>query len=250
MRLISILLLLFVVSCASPQKNPDSFYAGKYAPAKLVVENDEFVVSATVRNKGDLEVARKAAYLKLMKSGQNRGYRYFKVLDTSKTNFIGSRYSIKGKLFKTVQAGKDVYLLSAISRVLQGLPIKKPYVAPKPVVKKPKPVALATPVRRPTPQPRPKPVSAPSPQPAIEPVPTPSTLPTPQPEVTLEPVVDPDDGPTVIMAPEDITGSIGAGPATQNVGTRANSAIALPKSNALSNIPTGVLLRPAGSSIY
>lgn len=222
MRTFAILSLFILVSCASPQKNPESYYAGTYAPSYLNIENGEFVAYASVVEKDDVKMAEKAAYLRLMKDGKEKGYRYFQVTDAGEVTLIGTRYTIKGKLYKSNRNGSNIFSLDAISRLLRGLPLKQEYVAPKPKKKITKAISKKV---------APKPVSvAPTPVPAPTPV-----------------AVDP-NGPTIIMAPEDITGSVQRKKihlpknvnGTEPVGHFTQS-VDLP--NAVSDIPTGVLLR-------
>lgn len=216
MRALIVLSVAFLVSCASPEKNPEAFYGETYAPSNFVLEENEFVASAAVMKVEDLEIAEKAAYLRLMKSAKAKGYRYFKVTDSGDATLIGSRFTVKGQLYKSFRSSPDVFPLDEIEKLLRGAKMQNE--APKPVVvatKEPK-VLKKAPVRTPKPA-----------------------------AVAVEP-----GGPTVIMAPDDITGTIGgvqqdidydSNAGTPETSNHFTSNIHIPY--AVSDIPTGVVIR-------
>ncbi len=226
MRFLVLLLAVLLVSCATPKTAPKSFYAGVYAPGHVeILESNEFKSRAVVLDADDIAIARKSAFARLLLEAKAQGYRSFRIVSEKQTKGIGHGYIVRGDLLKSYETGSGYYSIDAIKRLLKDLPLEEP----KPVVK-PKP-------RKTVAKAAPKPIWRPG---SLEPAPqaaTPSA----------------DDEPLVIMAPEDITGSVRAanggtsdsGPALNPMptGSAAQHEIRQNSIRATSGVPTGVVLR-------
>ena len=213
MRFIILLFSVLLVSCATPKTAPQAYYGGVYVPGKVdFVSGGSFKSTAGVISADDLTTAKKAAYARLMVSAKAKGYKYFKITNEVTTSGLGKTFHLSGRAYKQASTGKGVYAIDAIRRVLDGLPLEEP----RPVVK-PKPRVAAKNVA--------KKVAKPA-APVVE-----------------KPVVTED--PTVIMAPEDITGSIGkdgvSAQTTSSVSSSTGLAIVAPK--ALDGVPMGVIVK-------
>ena len=216
MRYLVLVLSLLLVSCATPQTAPQSFYAGVYVPGKVEFkERGKFMSSAGVFSKSDLPTARKAAFARLMLEAKNKGYKYFEITSEKTTSGIGKTFRVFGQALKSPRYNGRTYDLNNIRSLLRGanlVALKRPAPPTKKVVKSKR---------------LPKPVS----RPAVTPV--------------SAPIEEPIGEPTVIMAPEDITGSVRKSPAKRtngaSVSTSTNMEIELP--DAVSDLPKGVLLR-------
>lgn len=181
MRYFFILVLLVLTGCATPKTAPNSFYGDVYTPGQVSIGEDGTYSSvAGVFDEEEKSFARKAAFARLLLAATDKNYAYFQIDEESESWLFGHRFTVTGKVYQSDTGDKNVYPITDIRRLLQDLPLERP-----------KPVAAVS-VARPAPR---KPVSAPSP--AVE-----ASPPTQQ------------DEPLVIMAPEDITGSI------SNSGTR------------------------------
>jgi len=136
MRFIIVLLSLFLVSCATPKVAPNAYYSGTFLPGTASIGDDGlFVSSASTFDEDAVSLARKAAFSRLLKAAEDGGYSYFSI-DSEKTGkVLGHRFTVRGSLYKTAQAGEGVFPVSAIKRLLKGLTL----VAPKPVYRAPKP---------------------------------------------------------------------------------------------------------------
>lgn len=210
--LVLVLSLLFLASCSTPQTAPQSFYAGVYVPGKVEFkEQGAFISSAGVFSKKDLPTAEKAAYARLMLEAKKLGYRYFQVTEEKTTAGLGRTFRLYGVALKSPQYNGRTYTLSSIKNLLRGgslVAIKRP-PSKKPVVSNRRPL------------PRPDVTAAGSAE--VE-------------EITGEP--------TVIMAPEDITGSIQTAKRRSDpitVSTATALSIELPA--AVSGLPQGVRMR-------
>jgi len=211
MRIVVILLAVLLVSCATPKTEPNSFYSGVYVPGNVVIESSgAYRSTASVFAKKDAAVARKAAYARLLLEAKEAGYAYFSVADEDRETVIGMRYTIAGNLFTTAASDAAVYPIDAIKRLLKDLPIRtlreiaaerrrkeaaeaaRKRAAAQAVARK---QANSTgPVHR---------TSAGGQVPAAA-----SSAPaTPQPDATPAAPAE-EGGPVIIMAPQDITGSI------------------------------------------
>ena len=209
MRFIILLFSVFLVSCATPKTAPQAYYGGVYVSGKVeFASGGSFKSPAGVISADNLTTAKKAAYARLMVSAKAKGYKYFKITNEVTTSGLGKTFHLSGRAYKQGATGKGIYAIDAIRRVLDGLPLEEP----RPVVK-PKPRVV---VKK-----APKPVAP----------------------VAVEPVVTED--PTVIMAPEDITGSINkegiSAQTTSSISTSTGLAIEAPK--ALDGVPRGVIIR-------
>ncbi len=218
MRILILCLGLVLASCASPKLNPKAYYGEVYSPGTVVFEENAFISTAGVFSETDRLVARKSAYARLMLEALEAGYQSFSIDEEEYSRVLGVTFVVRGDLYETPRTGKGIYPLEAIKRLLQDLPLEEP----KPVVKaKPKPNPA---VKRP----------------AVRAIPT--VAPVQPAQVEEEPLV--------IMAPEDITGSIRkAGSNTSSVPTRTGTVrplitdneLKLP--NAVSGLPQGVVIR-------
>ena len=203
MRILVLLLTVVLVSCATPKTEPNSFYSGVYVPGEVVIESGgTYRSSASVFAKKDAVIARKAAYARLLLKAKEAGYAYFSVAAEDQKAVIGTRFTIAGKLFRKVASDAAVYPVDAIKRLLQDLPIrtlkeiaedrrrKLAAEAARKQAAAQKQPARQSAVRRANSV---RPASSAAPQ--AEPVPA-STVP------------EQEGGPVIIMAPQDITGSI------------------------------------------
>lgn len=237
MRFLILLLAVFLVSCATPKTAPQSYYSGVYAPGNVEISSDgNFISKSAVYSAEDFEIARKAAFARLMLDAKNLGYQYFEIDKESSSKFLGLQFKVTGKVFKQARIAGGIFPIDAIKRLLRDLPL----AAPQPVYHSPKAGSAKKMSKIPA-QTR---VSAP---PAIAP---------------SKPASG-DGDPLVIMAPEDITGSIkransrsssgNFAPANSNTGPSAmintDTGIAQfeqtvsPVPESLSNTPKGVLFR-------
>ena len=134
--------------------------------------------------------------------------RFFKITNEVTRSGLGKTFHLSGQAYKQGATGNGIYAIDAISRVLDGLPLE----APRPVVK-PKPRVVAKKAAKPV-------------APAV-----------------AEPVATED--PTVIMAPEDITGLIKKdGVSAQTTSSISNSTgLAIETPKALDGVPIGVIIR-------
>jgi len=220
MRFVILVLAGMLASCATPKTAPQSFYGGVYAPGSVeITETGEFRSRAVVLDEGDGAIARKSAFARLLLKAKEAGYRSFAINSEKQRLLLGMSFQVSGKLYKERRSGAGIYPIDAIKRLLRGLPLNKP----KPVKAKVNrsPVKLSPRVSRTTPG-------------------------------SGKSEVETDlDEPMVIMAPEDITGSIAANSRkTPEPNTNANAVIpnlgtiyeprAVPA--ALSGIPSGVII--------
>lgn len=242
MRYFILISLLFLASCATPQNAPQSYYGKIYAPGKVSIEGSGiFVSTASVKSAEFKSAARKAAYFRLMEKAVIAGYKGVRISREEVSNILGYKISIRGRLYLNSDVGGDIYPISNISRVLKGLPLKK-LVAK--IAIKPNPIKKAKLKKRVVVQqldkiilPKPEPLPEPNLESYVE----------PEIETIVEPL--PEGAPTVIMAPEDITGSvvkaandnltIGSNSKIKPIVTFPSSAITIPK--ALSGTPLGVV---------
>jgi hypothetical protein len=225
MRFVILVFAVLLASCATPKTAPQSFYDGVFAPGMVKIKAEShFVSRATVLDEADVMIARKSAFARLLLKAKEEGYRSFSIADEKQAILLGTSFIVKGKLFKSRQTGDGIFRIDAIKRLLEDLPLEepKPVVAPK----LRKTVERKVSSRQPTAKPR-------------------------QRATVTEPVTE---EPLVIMAPEDITGSIRAGgsspsvmvspaPAnalTPNLGTVYEPRPQVPSS--LSGVPQGVIL--------
>lgn len=253
MRILVVLLTILLVSCATPKTQPNSFYSGVYVPGNVVIENGgAYRSTASVFAKKDVAVARKAAYARLLLEAKAAGYAYFTIADVDRRSVIGTRITIAGKLFRKAASDAAVYPIDAIKRLLKGLPIRtlKEIAAER----RRKQAAEAARKRAAAKKQAARRQSAKRASTAAAPLPTshhPGTVSpsarTPQTE---------EGGPIIIMAPQDITGSIGKAKRRQQLARGAVSgsdsgAARMPQSSGqvpagrplgVSGIPSGVYL--------
>lgn len=219
MRILVLLFAVLLVSCASPKTAPKSFYGGVYAPGTVTLEGQDFVSRAGVLDDADQDIARKAAFARFMLEAKEAGYRSFSISEEKFSQVLGTSFTVRGNVYREARAGNGIYRLDAIKRLLRDLPLAQPKPKPKPVARPSKRIAQQTPAT---------PVPAPAPEPATE-------------------------DPLVIMAPEDITGSIrranvspqASAPVREGMGDLSplsgDSDFIRP--GAVSNLPMGVVLR-------
>lgn len=170
MRLPTLVLCGLLAACATPKTDRNAYWAGTYAPGQAIINEDgSFRSSARVIGKDDEAAARLAAWSRLKIAAEQGGFGYFTIGGESDTSIIGARYSITGKLLHAPEEG--AYRVSAIEQVLNGYDLGQPSGIQ---------IASAAPSR------------------------TVKRLRTAAPV----PVATDTDEPLVIMAPEDITGSI------------------------------------------
>lgn len=143
MRIIALMLLAFLVSCATPQSRPNSFYSKTYTPGTAnISEQGSFVSVAHVVSKTDFPKARRAAFARLMEKAEDGGYLYFEITEESRKRFLGTHFVVKGQLYRKENYGSNVYPIRAIGRVLKGLPLAAPRSRPvirsiaKPIAKR------------------------------------------------------------------------------------------------------------------
>lgn len=252
MRYLILISLVLLASCATPQNEPRSFYGQVYAPGDVMLDGSGvFTSTAKVKSSDFIREARMAAYLRLMEKAVMAGYKSVRIYREEVTDFIGYKISIHGQLYLFDEAGENIYPISSINRILRGLPIKElnsvSIVKPEPVKKsKPKFVAKAKINKaKPTKNISKKVKTKTTKKKIVKVQPQPAALPEPS------PVEDDEIGaPTIIMAPEDITGSVLKAVndnATLNGDLKIKSttkfspnAIAIPK--ALSGTPLGVVI--------
>lgn len=245
MRYLVLVFLSFLVSCATPQSDPRSFYGETYAPGKVVIEGGgAFISTATVKSTEFMVEARKAAYLRLMEQASSGGYQSVEISKEDDANLIGYKISIHGTLFLNARTGKNIFPVASLSRVLNGLSLENEKA--RPIVKRTRSIepkarhktVVQTVAKRPV-------VNAPVVKPIV--------VDLPQPTVSSAPSVEivPEGAPTVIMAPEDITGSIKKVSAVKlpvvnsmkikRMGEPVTDAISIPK--ALAGTPLGIVIR-------
>lgn len=263
MRYFILISFLFLASCATPQTEPQSFYGQIYAPGNVTIDGSGvFNSTAKVKSVEFIREARLAAYLRLMENAIISGYRSVRIDREEVTDFIGYKVTIHGRLYLSDQLGEGIYPISSISRILRGLPIRelnpvaivaapleKKYKAKPKAKRKVKKIKVKT-IKKPITKVKSKPVIKTKKKKVVTPEPEPIALPEPS---TVPDEVDEDIGvPTIIMAPEDITGSV-LKAANDNGDIKIKStavfspsaiapnAIAIPK--ALSGTPLGVVIR-------
>lgn len=216
MRYLVLVFSLLLVSCATPQKAPQSFYAGVYVPGKVKFTGQgRFVSSAGVFSGSDLPTARKAAYARFMLEAKNKGYQYFEVTQEKTVNGIGKTFRLFGKARKAPSYNGRTYRLNSIKTLLSGgklVALKRPAPVKKKVAKR---------------------NSKPDAQPQANIVPA---------NLVEEEAIG---EPTVIMAPVDITGSVRKAKTTrsENVPTSTSTYVEIDRPNAVSDLPRGVVLR-------
>lgn len=220
---------VFLASCVSQKSAPQAYYSGVYVPGKVEFgSRGSFTSTAGVFSQDNVAVARKAAYARFMLEAKKRGYRYFEISGEKTTSGFGKRYTLSGRAHKSPVYNGRTYRVDGVKQVLNGgklvaikhPPAQKPKVKPKP---RKRPVNKAAEV---------KPSAAPAAKPAAAANPVSS------------PEVSPAEEPTVIMAPEDITGSIRRNAVQGGVvqgSTGTGSIMTTPP--AVSDLPRGVLLR-------
>ena len=204
------------------------FYEGVYVPGNVeFLGNGKFISKAGVLSDSDVSVARKAAFARFMLSAKNKGYRFFEISAEKTRDGLGKVFNLTGIAYKSRRSGSNVYPIDAVKRLLRGLPLEepKPVYKPKPR-KKTKVASKRTVAKKKIRKTRtvPKPVPKPTPQATEEPL--------------------------VIMAPEDITGSVkrtGRQTApTQKLystGTGAGFETNSTLPDSVSGLPQGVVLR-------
>lgn len=244
MRIVVILLAVLLVSCATPKSEPNSFYSGVYVPGNVLIENGgAYRSTASVFAKKDTGIARKAAFARLLLEAKEAGYAYFSIADEDQQAIIGTRYTIAGKLFRKAASDAAVYPIDAIKRLLKGLPIRtlKEIAAER----RRKEAAEAARQRAAAKKRAAARTQAGTSQPA------PAATAPRSGTTAAEPVEE--GGPVIIMAPQDITGSIrkangGRVPAGGTAaGSAANSAIVPPAAgDAAAGRPQSVIGIPAG----
>ena len=255
MRYFILISFFFLASCATPQNEPQSFYGQVYAPGNVTIDGSGvFTSTAKVKSGEFIREARMAAYLRLMESAVIAGYKSVSINHEEVTDFIGYKISIRGRLYLFDEPGENIYPISSISRILRGLSLKKlnavAVIAPKPVKRR----KLKSTVK-PKLKPKPKPTKVKKTKPkklkkkVVKAQPKPVALPEPTP--VADDVIEDIGAPTVIMAPEDITGSV-LKSANDNAALNGDlkiksatkispNAIAIPK--ALTGTPLGVVIR-------
>lgn len=252
MRYLFLVLFIFLASCATPQNEPQSYYGKVYAPGKVSIDGSGvFVSTAGVKAAEHRSIARRAAYSRLMNSAISAGYKSVKIYREEISGSFGYKIAIRGRLFLHVGDNDGIYPIGNISRVLKGLPLKE--------IKK-KPVAKAKYVKKVRSAKRTAPKKAVKQNIAVEKIdvqPEPTLSPAPDvilPEADVQPIVEtedvPDGAPTIIMAPEDITGSIKKplnGDTAMNSSLKIKQAIPNPTDaitipKALSGTPLGVIV--------
>lgn len=221
MRFLVLLSAVLLVSCATPKTAPKSFYAGVYAPGNVeILETNTFKSRAAVLDEDDIGIARKSAFARLLLEAKEQGYRSFRIISEKQTKGLGHGYVIRGELHKSYMNGDGYYPIDAIKRLLKDLPLEEPKPVVKPKLKKAVAKAAPKPVQRPAAQ-------------------------------ATAPLAD--EEPLVIMAPEDITGSINS---AQGESSGADGALnPMPDASqsryqteqksirATSGVPTGIVLR-------
>lgn len=258
MRYFILISFFFLASCATPQNEPQSFYGQVYAPGNVTIDGSGvFTSTAKVKSGEFIREARMAAYLRLMESAVIAGYKSVSINHEEVTDFIGYKISIRGRLYLFDEPGENIYPISSISRILRGLPLKKlnavAVIAPKPVKRrklkstvkpKLKSKSKSTKVKKTKPKTPKKPKKK-----VVKTQPKSVALPEPTP--VADEVIEDIGAPTVIMAPEDITGSV-LKSANDNAALNGDlkiksatkispNAIAIPK--ALTGTPLGVVIR-------
>lgn len=256
MRYFILISFFFLASCATPQSEPQSFYGQVYAPGNVTIDGSGVFTSTAKVNSGEfIREARMAAYLRLMESAVIAGYKSVSINHEEVTDFIGYKISIRGRLYLFDEPGENIYPISSISRILRGLPLKKlnavAVIAPKPVKKrKLKPKLKSKSKPKPTKVKKTKPKKSKKPKKkVVKTQPKPVAL--PEPTSVADDVIEDIGAPTVIMAPEDITGSVLKSANDNTVlngdlkiksATKISpNAIAIPK--ALTGTPLGVVIR-------
>ncbi|MCB1386766.1 MAG: hypothetical protein KDJ80_12605 [Nitratireductor sp.] len=231
-RLLTLFLALLLVACATPKTAPLDFYSGTYAPGQVTIgDDDTYAATGAVFSLKDEPIAWKAAYARLMLRAKEAGYGYFAPGEEQRQVLIGVKVTLNGRLMRSAASTDDVYPIDAIKRMLQGLPVRTLKEIAEAAARK-RPAAKAVPGFRTAPASRSAPPAAAS---------------------TGEPLV--------IMAPEDITGSIRpAGQAARQVDaqpSRAPSAVPVapaPQYRLPDNRPASLRLIPSGvilqSGIY
>jgi hypothetical protein len=221
MRFFILLLSVFLVSCATPKTQPQAFYGKVYTPGVAEIASDgSFASYVSVIADEDAQTGRKAAYARLMLEAKSRGYTYFRVTDESTVKVLGTKITVKGSLYKRRPDGADVYPVDAIKRLLKDQPLAEPVRTvsrTESSVRKPAngQTLASTPIVQ---------------------------APVVQEQVVSEPVIA--DEPLVIMAPEDITGSVKRTslPANNPYPTGTGSNLNMSTPSALTGIPTGVMV--------
>ena len=248
MRIVVILLTVLLVSCATPKSEPNSFYSGVYVPGNVLIEDGgAYRSTASVFAKKDAGIARKAAFARLLLEAKEAGYAYFSIADEDQQAVIGTRHTIAGKLFREAASDAAVYPIDAIKRLLKGLPIRTlQEVAAERRRQEAAKAARQRAAAKKQAAARTRP-GAGQPSPAAT---------APRSDTTAaEPAEE--GGPVIIMAPQDITGSIrkadgGQVPVNRPAaGSSANPASMLPaagndaagRPQSLIGIPTGVYLQ-------
>lgn len=245
MRYLFLISFIFLASCATPQNEPQSYYGKVYTPGKVSIEGSGvFASTARVKSSEHRNIARKAAYLRLMETAVVAGYKGVRIYREEIASTIGYKISIRGRLYLHVDGDEGVYPVRNIGRVLQGLPLNEPIVITEAKTNRVKKYREKVKKRQSV-----KNVVA------VKATPKPEIL-LPEPDV-LEPVVETDGvsddiiegAPMVIMAPEDITGSIKKlGSNSVVLGSQSKSkqeqalpgVITIPK--ALSGTPLGIIV--------
>lgn len=150
MRFILLVLVLGLASCATPKTAPNSFTEGVYTPGKPVVENDgRFVSQAAVHSEDDIALARKAAWMRLMALAEAEGYGWFAMRGETVDKLLLHRVTVSGQLFTGKPEGRQSWPVAQMRRLSQGLPpIEERPVASAVTARTPAQLAAARTVER------------------------------------------------------------------------------------------------------
>lgn len=269
MRFILVAAMLVMASCATPRTAPEVQVEGVYLLGNPVIAEDgTFASRASVHDFGDLDKARKAAWMRMLSAAQTAGYSHFTIGAEETGRILLYRLTITGKLYRNAASGGNVYPVAAMERLARGLPAEEP----KPVYT---PVRSASSAAQATVQRAVALAGRSASESTIEAISNPATpvldptgVPVGVEPASINPCANKPAGeaeacaaesgePLVIMAPQDITGSVKRGVDSSPARNAASSMAAggaqpgssqgghrLPNGgSALSSIPTGVIYR-------
>ena len=121
MRFVIVLFAVFLVSCATPKTAPHAYYAGTYAPGTAEISEDGTYVSrAGVFSSDDLKMARMAAFARLYTAADKYGYKYFSIEFEKTKQIIAHQFLVVGQLYKTANYNDGTYPIKIIERILKG----------------------------------------------------------------------------------------------------------------------------------